>query len=371
MTWEHLIEWCCQQRMGEEARIMIEHDPACDPEFSAGHPESPQADGGAEPGSSDAPSTGKGSGSAAHHHSHGFESGVTATAKHRRRLVAVLVITLGVVGVQLVGAWISGSLALLADTGHMLTDATGVAIALIASVIATLPPNSKRTFGYLRVEVLAALANGIILGIIGIVIFVEAIRRFNTEVEVASAPMLIAAAIGGLANLASLLILRSGQKESLNVRGAYLEVLGDLLGSGAVIIAGLVILFTEWYWADQIASILIAVMILPRAYSLLRDVVNVLLEASPEGLDVELARAHMLAVPGVIEVHDVHAWTITSGVPAFSAHVTIDDSAWNEDSYHAILDELKACLRTHFNAEHSTLQLEPRGHRQPGDHYHA
>ena len=218
---------------------------------------------------------------------------------------------------------------------------------------------------------LAALANGIVLGVIGIVIFVEAIRRFGSEVEVASVPMLVAAAIGGLANLVSLLILRSGQKESLNVRGAYLEVLGDLLGSVAVIVAGIVILLTDWFWADQVASILIAVMILPRAFSLLRDVVNVLLEASPRGVDVEVARAHMLAVPGVVEVHDLHAWTITSGVPAFSAHVIVDESAWSEESYHAILDELKACLRTHFGTEHSTLQLEPRGHRRSGPHRHA
>lgn len=336
---------------------MTQHDPECDPAFSSGHPDIP------DPEHAD----GHGGG---HGHSHGLEGAATATAKHRRRLVIVLVITLGVVGVQLVGAWISGSLALLADTGHMLTDATGVAIALVASLIAALPANSKRTYGYLRVEVLAALANGVVLGVIAIVIFVEAVKRFGDQVEIATTPMLVAAAIGGLANLVSLLILRSGQKESLNVRGAYLEVLGDLLGSAAVIVAGVVIVFTDWFWVDQAASILIALLILPRAYSLLRDVVNVLLEASPEGVDVEEARAHMLAVPGVVEVHDVHAWTITSGVPAFSAHVIVDGTAWSEEAYHAILDELKACLRTHFGTEHSTLQLEPRGHRRPGAHRH-
>lgn len=337
---------------------MTEHDPECDPAFSSGHPDIPDAEHAG----------GHGGG---HGHSHGLEGAATATAKHRRRLVVVLVITLGVVGVQLVGAWISGSLALLADTGHMLTDATGVAIALVASLIAALPANSKRTYGYLRVEVLAALANGVVLGVIAIVIFVEAVKRFGDQVEIATTPMLVAAAIGGLANLVSLLILRSGQKESLNVRGAYLEVLGDLLGSAAVIVAGVVILFTDWFWVDQAASILIALLILPRAYSLLRDVVNVLLEASPEGVDVEEARAHMLAVPGVVEVHDVHAWTITSGVPAFSAHVIVDETAWSEEAYHAILDELKACLRTHFGTEHSTLQLEPAGHRRAGPFRHS
>lgn len=336
----------------------------CGPEFSAGHPEPAAHDAEGKRGHGHTHGHGTGQGS-------GLEGAASGTAKHRRRLILVLIITLTVVAAQFVGALISRSLSLLADTGHMLTDATGVAIALIASLVAALPANSKRTYGYLRVEVLAALLNGIVLGVIAVVIFVEAIRRFDGEVEVASVPMLIAASVGGLANLASLLILRSGQKESLNVRGAYLEVLGDLLGSVAVIVAAVVILLTDWFWVDQVASILIALMILPRAYSLLRDVVSVLLEASPKGLDVEEARRHMLAVPGVTGVHDVHAWVITSGVPAFSAHVIIADEEWSEEAYHAILDELKACLRLHFGTEHSTLQLEPVGHRRAGPHRHA
>ena len=332
----------------------------CESEFSAGHPAAPHDDD-------------RGSGHG-HSHDHGLSGpaggGATGTAKHRKRLILALCITLTVVLVQFVGAMISGSLSLLADTGHMLTDATGIAIALIASLIAGLPATSKRTFGYLRVEVLAALINGVVLGVIAIFIFVEAIGRFGSEVEVQTTPMIVAAVIGGLANLVSLLILSGGQKESLNVRGAYLEVLGDLLGSAAVIIAGFVILFTGWNWVDQVASILIALIILPRAYSLLREVVDVLLEASPKGFDVDAARAHMLAVPGVTEVHDVHAWTITSGVPAFSAHVTVSDEAWSGREYHAILDELKACLREHFELDHTTLQIEPEGHRRPGPHRH-
>ena len=282
----------------------------------------------------------------------------------------MLSITLAVFVVQVVGAVVSGSLSLLADSGHMLTDATGVAIALIASLIAGLPATSRRTYGYLRVEVLAALANGIVLGVIAVVIFVQAIARFGNEVEVQSAPMLIAAVIGAAANLVSLLILRSGQQESLNVRGAYLEVLGDLLGSLAVITAGIIIWLTGWNVVDQIASILIALLIAPRAYSLLRDVVDVLLEASPRHIDVEAAREHMRSVPGVAAVHDVHAWTITSGVPAFSAHVTVLEAAWSGRGYHAILDELRACLLEHFDTEHVTLQLEPESHRTGGPHAH-
>lgn len=323
-------------------------DQYCETEFSAGHPDAPahEDEGGGG-------------------HDHGV-SAQTATGKHRKRLIVVLVITLVVFVAQVVGALISNSLALLADAGHMLTDATGVFIALIASLIATLPATSKRTFGFLRVEVLAALINGIVLGVIAVVIFVQAIARFGDAPEVHAGPMLIAAILGGLANLVSLLILQRGQKESLNVRGAYLEVLGDLLGSVAVVIAGLVILFTGWTPIDPIASIAIALLILPRAYSLLKDVVAVLLEATPKGLDVEEVRAHMLAVPGVAAVHDVHAWTITSGVPAFSAHVTIEDGVWSERDYHEVLDELKACLITHFDLDHSTLQLEPESHAVKG-----
>lgn len=329
-------------------------DDACEAEFSAGHPSAPVHDHDA----------------GGHGHSHGLDGAASATGKHRKRLMLALGITLTVFVVQVVGAIISHSLSLLADAGHMLTDATGVTIALIASIIAGLPATSKRTFGWLRIEVLAALVNGIVLGVIAVVIFVQAIARFGSDVEVQSTPMLIAAVIGAVANLASLLILQGGQKESLNVRGAYLEVLGDLLGSVLVIVAGLVIMFTGWMVADQLASILIAILIAPRAYSLLREVVDVLLEATPRGLDVEALRAHMLAVPGVTEVHDVHAWTITSGVPAFSAHVTIADESWTERGYHAILDELKACLMTHFDLAHSTLQLEPVSHELARTHTH-
>ena len=321
--------------------------------FSHGHPQRPEAPG----------ATGHG-----HDHSHGLDGHATATGKHRKRLIIVLSITASIFLVQVVGAILSQSLALLADAGHMLTDATGVAVALIASVIATLPATSKRTFGFLRVEVLAALANGIILGVISVFIFIEAIRRFGTEVEIHSEVMLIAAVIGAVANLISLLVLQSGQKESLNVRGAYLEVLGDLLGSVAVIIAGVIILITGWNWVDQVASIVIALLIFPRAISLLKDVVNVLLEATPKNVDLEQARAHMLSVPGVKVVHDMHAWTITSGVNAFSAHVVISDEAFASRSYHDTLDELHACLGEHFDTDHCTLQLESASH---AEHEHS
>ncbi len=325
------------------------HDHDHGHEFSSGHPKRPEAPEESGHGHN-------------HDHSHGLEPGQTATGKHRKKLIIVLSITLSIFLVQLVGAIWSNSLALLADAGHMLTDATGVLIALIASLVALLPASSKRTFGYLRVEVLAALINGIMIGTISVIIFVEAIKRIGSEVEVESGIMLIAAIIGAVANLISLLVLQSGQKESLNVRGAYLEVLGDLLGSGAVIVASIVIMFTEWYWVDWVASIAIALMIFPRAVSLLKDVVNVLLEATPKNVDLDQARDHMLSVPGVELVHDVHAWTITSGVHAFSAHVIVSDEAFAKRDYHEILDELHACLSEHFDTNHCTLQLESASH---------
>ncbi|GIG39332.1 cation diffusion facilitator family transporter [Cellulomonas phragmiteti] len=295
---------------------------------------------------------------AGHTHAHG-----TSTGRHRKRLVLVLVITLGVVGAQVAGGLASGSLALLADAGHMLTDATGVAIALVASTLAARPATSARTYGLQRAEILAALANALLLGGLAIWVVVEAVRRWDDPPEVATGLMLTVAVVGALANLASLLILRGARRESLNVRGAYLEVLGDLVGSLAVIVAGVVIATTGYVRADVIASLAIGVFILPRAWSLLRDVVDVLLEATPEGLDLEQVRGHVREVPGVVDVHDLHAWTITSGVTALSAHVVVDDDCIESGRPGVVLDALGECLGEHFATEHCTFQLEPVGHR--------
>ncbi|MDN4642779.1 cation diffusion facilitator family transporter [Arthrobacter sp. PsM3] len=306
-----------------------------------------------------------------HSHSHGISASATGTAKHRKRLIAVLAITLAVVLIQIIGALVSGSLALLADAGHMLSDAAGVFIALLAAWIATRPASDQRTYGYQRAEVLAALANALVLIVISVVIFTEAIRRMGSAPEVHTDVMLYAAVLGAIANLVSLLILRGGQKESLNVRGAYLEVLGDLLGSFAVIAAALVIMVTGYQTADTIASIVIALMILPRAWHLLRDVVDVLLEATPKGVEVQLIREHILAVAGVVSVHDIHIWTITSGVPVFSAHVVVEDAALGARGADQVLDKLVSCLGSHFDTEHCTFQLEPLSHAEHESHQHA
>ncbi|NKX55025.1 cation diffusion facilitator family transporter [Arthrobacter mobilis] len=297
-----------------------------------------------------------------HGHGHGLTGPGTATGRHRRRLFWVVGITLAVVAVQVAGAILSGSLALLADAGHMLSDAAGVSIALLAAWIATRPASDRRTYGYQRAEVLAALANAALLVVIAVVIFLEALRRFNAVPQIHTGTMLLAAVLGAAANLVCLLILRGGQAESLNVRGAYLEVLGDLLGSLAVIAAAVVITLTGFRQADAIASILIAVMILPRAWSLLRDVVNVLLEATPKGVDVASVREHIQAAAGVVDVHDIHIWTITSGVPVFSAHVVVEDEALNADGLDRVLDRLSSCLGDHFDTAHCTFQVEPASH---------
>ena len=297
-----------------------------------------------------------------HDHSH-LPSPGTATGRHRRRLVAVLIITLSVVGIQVVGGVLSGSLALLADAGHMLTDATGVGVALVAGSLALRPATDARTFGLQRAEILAALANALLLAGIASWVLVQAARRWDDPPEVATGLMLAAATAGALANAVSLLLLRGGQGESLNVRGAYLEVLGDLLGSLAVIVAGLVIVVTGYTRADVIASVVIGLMILPRAWSLLRAVIDVLLEATPRNVDMDEVRDHIREVPGVVDVHDLHAWTITSGVPVLSAHVVVDADCIQLGRSGEVLDRLGQCLAGHFDVEHCTFQLEPVGHR--------
>ncbi|CAN5883175.1 cation diffusion facilitator family transporter [soil metagenome] len=297
-----------------------------------------------------------------HGHGHG-EFAATATGGHRRRLLLVLAITAVVLVVQVVGGLLSGSLALLADAGHMATDAAGITAALVAASLAARPATSARTFGLQRAEILAALLNSLLLGGVAVWVLLEAARRWSEPADIGTGLMLTVAAVGAAANLVSLLILRRGAGESLNVRGAYLEVLGDLLGSVAVIAAGVVIVTTGYLRADAVASVLIAVMILPRAWRLLRDVLDVLLEATPRGVDLDHVRDHIAAVRGVVDVHDLHAWTITSGVPVLSAHVVIDEACVAEGRSGEVLDQLGECLGGHFDVAHCTFQLEPVGHQ--------
>ena len=303
-------------------------------------------------------------------HGHGHSHG-TVTGTHRNRLFGVLAITVSIMVAEVIGGLISGSLALLADAGHMLTDAAGVGLALLAAAFAARPATPGRTFGYMRFEILAAVINALLLfGVAGFVL-VEAVRRFTAPPELSTGVMLTVATVGLVANAGSLLLLRGGQPASLNMRGAYLEVLGDLLGSAAVIVAAIVIRMTGFTKADAIASAAIGLMILPRTWALLREAVDVLLEATPKGVNLDEVREHINETPGVLDVHDLHAWTITSGLPVLSAHIVITDDALADGGGGRVLDRLGQCLAGHFDLEHCTFQLEAPGHRAHEVSQHA
>jgi cobalt-zinc-cadmium efflux system protein len=295
----------------------------------------------------------------------GFRDGST------RRLLAVsLGITSVVFVVQVVGAALSGSLALLADAAHMLMDAVALVIALIAGAVAARPADERRTFGYQRAEVLGALANGVILLALSGWVAVEAVLRLlhPNEADVAGGLMLVVAIVGLVANAVAMWLLGAAQKTNINARGAYIEVLGDMLGSVAVIVAAIVILLTGWAPADAVASLLIAAMIVPRAVGLLREVVTVLSEATPKDIRVQEIRRHILETAGVADVHDVHVWQLTRGAPVFTAHVVVDADAFEAGRAPDILTGLQTCLAQHFDVEHSTFQLESAGHVEHDAH---
>jgi cation diffusion facilitator family transporter len=302
-----------------------------------------------------------------HGHSHGLPTG-TAAAGHRRRLAVVLALTGGVFLLELVGAWVSGSLALLADAAHMATDTLGIGMALGAISLAQRPARGRNTFGLQRIEVLAAVANGLLLLGVGVYVVVEAVRRIGDPPDIHSGWMLAIAVVGLVVNVGSLGLLHARQADSLTTRGAYLEVAGDALGSVAVIVAAVVIATTGWTGADVVASLAVGALVLPRAWSLLREALDVLLEAAPRGVDLDDVRVHVLGVPGVLEVHDLHAWTITSGLPVLSAHVVVHDDVLAEGHGGRVLDALSDCLGGHFDLAHCTFQLESpahRGHESP------
>ncbi|MGB3732682.1 cation diffusion facilitator family transporter [Microbacterium sp.] len=297
-------------------------------------------------------------------HDHAPAPGGLRSAGHRRLLAISLGLTATVMVVQIAGAILSGSLALLADAAHMFTDSSALVIALIATAVAARPADARRTFGYQRAEVFAALINAIILIVLTVSVAFGGIQRLLNpgDVEVAGPVMLTVAVIGMIANATSLWLLSRAQATSINVRGAYLEVMGDLLGSVMVIVAAIVIVTTGWMPADAIASLLIAAMIVPRAVSLLREVVSVLAESAPKGMSVDDIRTHLKGYQGVVDVHDVHVWQLTRGAPVFTAHVMVAPAVYTADRSAELLAELQSCLAEHFDVEHSTFQLEPAGH---------
>ena len=295
-----------------------------------------------------------------HGHSHGAGSG---TAR-RRRLAIVLGLSSVVLVVEIVGAVVTRSLALFADAGHMLTDVGGLSLAVWATVLVDRPASTRRTFGLKRAEVLAAAAQAAILLAVGVFVLVEGIRRLVNPPEIAGGPLLVFGIIGLVANLIGLAILRGTQDETLNTRAAFLEVANDALGSIAVIVAAVVIALTGWERADAVASLAIGVLIIPRTLILLKESIDVLLESTPKALDLDEVRVHILELPHVTGVHDLHASQLATDLPVLSAHVVVEESCFHDGHLTSMLDSLQSCLAGHFNVEHSTFQFEPAHHAE-------
>ena len=288
-----------------------------------------------------------------------------AGAKHRKRLAVVFGLTSAYFVAEVVGALWTNSLALLADAAHMLTDVAGLGLALFAIWFAARPANPRKSFGYYRIEILAALLNGAVLLAVGAYILYEAWDRFSDPPEISSGPMMAIATVGLVINVIGIALLRQGSGESLNVQGAFLEVVADMLGSLGVLIAGAIIWATGWGYADPLFSIGIGLFVIPRTLRLMSKSVNVLMEGAPEGLDVVAVEAEMRAMPEVTGIHDLHVWSITSGIPALSAHVRIAPGADGD----VVLDRVVERLAERFDIHHATIQIERAGRAEAI--YHA
>ena len=304
-------------------------------------------------------------------HDHGGHSSGAAAPDRRRRLIAALAISGLILVAEVIGSALAGSLALLTDAAHMLTDVTGLALAVLASVLAARPADDRRTFGYRRAEVLSAAVQALFLLAVGVYVLVEAIRRLIDPPDVSATGMLIFGTIGLIGNVIAIAILAGQRQADLNMRAAFLEVANDALGSVAVVIAGLIIATTGFVRADALASLAIAALIMPRSAALLRDTVHVLLEATPKSVALDEVRQHLLGVAHVREVHDLHITTVATDLPILSAHIVVEDDCFLDGHAPSLLDELQSCVAGHFDVEHSTFQLEPAGHaahEQTPDH---
>lgn len=299
-----------------------------------------------------------------HHHSH-------APGADRRRLTAALWLLVAFLVAEVVVAVLAGSLALLSDAGHMLSDVGAIALALGAVRLAARPAAGTWTFGLHRAEILSAAVNGLLLVVVAALLALEAVRRLLDPPEVAGWPVALTALAGCAVNLAVARLLGRAERRSLNVEGAYQHVLTDLYGFLGTLLAGLVVVATGWDRADPLASLLVVALMLYAAWGLLRDSGRVLLEAAPAETDLAGMREHLLGVPHVREVHDLHVWTVTSALPALSAHVVVDAACFEDGHAPRILDEIQECLAGHFDVEHSTFQLEPPGHAEHEAGAHA
>lgn len=295
-----------------------------------------------------------------HSHSHAGAPGES----HHGRIAVALGITLAVFVFQIIGSILTGSLALLFDSAHVLTDAGGLAMALVAARLMLRPASSKRTWGFARAEVLAATAQAAVLLAVGLVVLVEGVQRLVNPTEIASKEMIVFGAIGLAGNIVSMFVLMGGRNKNFNMRAAFLEVLNDALGSVAVIVAAIVIATTGWMQADAVVAMLIGALILPRTVKLLLETIHVLLESTPTGLDLDEVRRHILGLDHVRGVHDLHASQIATGLPILSAHVVVDDECFHDGHAPEMLDALQSCVAGHFavSIEHSTFQLEPERH---------
>ncbi|MCH8614178.1 cation diffusion facilitator family transporter [Arsenicicoccus dermatophilus] len=305
---------------------------------------------------------------AGHHHHHG------ASSDGRARLAVTLALTTTVLVTQVVGAAWTGSLALLVDAAHMLTDSLGLVVALIAAVLMARPPSARRTWGWQRTEVIAAAAQASFLLVVGTYAIVEAVQRLIAPPQVAAQGLAVFGGVGLAANVLSLLVLAGGRGHNLNMRAAFLEVASDALGSVAVLVAAAVIILTGWQRADPVAGLVVATLIVPRALSLLRETGTILLESTPAGLDLDEVRRHLAGQPHVLDVHDLHASTIASGLPVLTAHVVLDEECFTDGHGPQLLDRMLRCLASHheLTIEHCTLQFEtPSLAAHHAEHLHA
>jgi len=302
----------------------------------------------------DAPGSSRG-----HAHGHSHAPALRSGARHKGRLFAALAVLATVMVVEVVAAFAANSLALLSDAGHMLTDVGGLAMALAAIHVADrAQSDGRRTYGLYRLEILAALANAVLLFAVAVYVIVEAARRWGDPPDVLVGPMLVVAVIGLVANVVAFALLRSGAKESLNVEGAYLEVMSDLIGSVGVIVAAAVIAATDWAWVDPAVGVAIGVFILPRTWRLGAQAVRILVQAAPAGLDLAALEADLRGLDGVVDVHDLHVWTLTSEMDVASVHLMVREGT----DGHAVLDRARVVLRDGHGIDHATLQVEPDTH---------
>lgn len=306
----------------------------------------------------------------AHRDSDGGHSHVLGAAADRRCLLIALLMLAGFMAAEVVVAVLSGSLALLSDAGHMLSDVGAIGAALWAASLASRPPAGAWTFGWKRAEILSAAGNGITLLVVSGIVAAEAVSRLIHPPRVDGLSVVIVAAAGIVVNVAVSWVLARANRSSLNVQGAFRHVLTDLYAFVGTVIAGAVMLGTGWTRADAIASLVVAVLMVKAAWELLRASGRVLLEAAPETMNLDEVRTHLLATDHVHGLHDLHAWTITSALPALSAHIVVDESCFHDGHVPRLLDQLQGCLAGHFDVDHSTFQLEPNTHaaHEPGTH---